>query len=308
MFVKSPLGWMNNYHARVTWSEKEDGFFDGAWNRQERTFDDPARAREFAQDLANKLGRKVRMRVFWGGDKKKRPKGYRGYTAHIRPNAGRLHYKKTKAAAAATAKRKQSDSRAAARTRRSTETAGQMRLFNGKLVRVPNPAEPPCAAGRKPVGQLTDRAKRYRANSPACLPDGPRRCAYCGSTRNVEVHHADGNENNGRRSNLVWACRSCNTAIGAAMKAAGVGRRTRQYNPEGATTLAQYAHAIGLICRHRDERAGLCSQSNDPEVLAAVRLIRDTPASTRRDFARQAAAGVRSRGRRRRGSDHDVPF
>ncbi len=92
---------------------------------------------------------------------------------------------------------------------------------------VPNPARP---GGRRDVELgVTDRALRYRAVRNA--PPAPRRCHYCGSRQNVEVEHVDGHEENTWPHNLSWACRSCNTKKGVAFRNAGVGRRTRQFNP-----------------------------------------------------------------------------
>lgn len=101
--------------------------------------------------------------------------------------------------------------------------------FLSRLFRVSNPA----CGGTRPVALITDRAKRYRANHPDCAPKGPKVCSFCGSRRNVEVHHIDGTEDNGRPSNLAWACCSCNTKIGVAHKKAGKGKRTKQFNPAG---------------------------------------------------------------------------
>ena len=96
-------------------------------------------------------------------------------------------------------------------------------------VYVPNPA----CGGRKPVELLTDRAKRYRANSPECLPRGPKRCALCGSKRNIVAMHMDGDEANLARKNLKWGCKSCNTKLGALFKKLGLGVPTNQFNPRG---------------------------------------------------------------------------
>jgi hypothetical protein len=94
--------------------------------------------------------------------------------------------------------------------------------------------------------QVTDRALRYRANSPERRPADPRECAFCGSNENVEVGHLDGHEENDDPRNLVWNCRSCNTRLGHIFKTLGIGRRTRQYNPgtQGAQSSEQYALAI----------------------------------------------------------------
>jgi hypothetical protein len=175
--------------------------------------------------------------------------------------------------------------------------------YRGRLVTLPNPSEP-CPQARKPVGQITDRAKRYRANQPACKPGGSKKCIYCGRRKNVEVHHLDGNEDNGKRTNLAWACRPCNTAIGAEFKKAGLGKRTRQYNPRkrrgrGDPAFTQFAWAVNVICRRRDEARGLCSRSSDPLTKQAVEIIRSTPLDVRRAYARRARS-------MRRGSE--VPF
>lgn len=179
------------------------------------------------------------------------------------------------------------------------------KVNGGEKIRVLHVANP--CGGRLPVQLITDRAKRYRANHPDCAPNGPKKCHFCGSGRNVVVHHVDGNEDNGAPANLEWACKSCNTRIGLAHKRAGKGRRTRQYNPKGAARPAisagQYAWAVTQICRKRDERKGECSRSNDEDVLRAVQMIRDTPASLRRQYA-AAARRARSRG----GRASEVPF
>ena len=85
---------------------------------------------------------------------------------------------------------------------------------------------------------------RYRANS--CPLPGERICCLCGSTRNVEVGHIDGHKENTEPENLIWTCRSCNTRLGALYKRIGLGRRTRQYNPEakGAASLGQWLAAV----------------------------------------------------------------
>jgi hypothetical protein len=182
--------------------------------------------------------------------------------------------------------------------------AERTKLYRGRRVAIVNPSVP--CGGRK-LGPVTDRAQRYRANSPACRPPGPKRCWLCGSTRNPTVHHLDGDETNTRPGNLGWACKSCNTALGIAFKKAGKGRPTRQYNPKRGKTphgFTQYAWAVGMICRKRDRAAGLCSNSNDPLVLDAVKIIRETPAATRRAYAKQAA----SRRGSSRGFLDEVPF
>ena len=120
---------------------------------------------------------------------------------------------------------------------------------------------PVCGASwRKAAHQITDRAKRYRANAPGCCPPPPRRCARCASTRFVVVDHKDGDESNGSPGNLRWLCKSCNTKLGKAMARAGMGKRTRQYNP-AARTLAQYAEAVMQHTRGRFDAGGETSRS-----------------------------------------------
>ena len=133
-------------------------------------------------------------------------------------------------------------------------------------------------AWRKPAADITDRAARYRASSPECRPLGPPICAFCGATLNVEVHHVDGHEMNAEPANLVWACRSCNVTIGITLRRAGLGRRTRQYNPaaQGARSLAQWVTAVLSM---KGEGA------MDPS--AAVELIHATPLELRSRFAQE---------------------
>src|SRR5437879_1505646 len=102
---------------------------------------------------------------------------------------------------------------------------------------------PLCGASwRKPAHEITDRARRYRANAPECRPPLPAHCALCGSARFLVIDHIDGDESNSSPDNLRWLCKSCNTRLGIAMARAGEGRHTRQYNP-GALTLAEYTQA-----------------------------------------------------------------
>ena len=125
---------------------------------------------------------------------------------------------------------------------------------------------------RKPAHQITDRAKRYRANTPECCPALPRICALCGSTRFVVIDHIDGDESNGAPRNLRWLCKSCNTRFGLALARAGFGKRTRQYNP-GARTLAQYTRAALQHARGQHDAGG--------------KIIHETPKEKREEFAAQ---------------------
>lgn len=148
---------------------------------------------------------------------------------------------------------------------------------------------------RKETRQVTDRAYRYRAN--AIPPPGPRLCCLCGSTRNVEVGHLNGHEEDSTPANLFWTCRSCNVRCGNALRRAGIGRLTHQYNPasEGAHNLGAWINAV-------------LSLKGDPggnmPVNEAVAMVRGTPPEDRSRFARE----IWNR-RRRRGTDRTtVPF
>ena len=82
---------------------------------------------------------------------------------------------------------------------------------------------------RKPVGEITDRAKRYRAQSNV---PGPKKCVICGKNPGkLDVMHLSGDESDGDSKNLAYGCRSCNGKLAAAWKRAGSPVRTRQYNP-----------------------------------------------------------------------------
>lgn len=146
--------------------------------------------------------------------------------------------------------------------------------------------------------QVTDRALRYRANEEP--PEGPQICAMCGSNHFVEIDHIDGFEEHGDPENLMWLCRSCNTRKGIAMRNAGLGRRTHQYNPSGgAKNLGQWLQAVGAITPHIDR--GDRGLSSDMKVSDAVAMIRATPQWKRSEFAQQ----LNKHKRRRR---DEVPF
>jgi hypothetical protein len=89
----------------------------------------------------------------------------------------------------------------------------------------------------KPVSQITDRAKRMRANRVHKLR---KRCEECGSRKNLGVGHRDGDESNNRPSNLFTQCKSCNGKQAARDIKAGRGVRTRQYNPNGLVKGERY--------------------------------------------------------------------
>jgi hypothetical protein len=108
------------------------------------------------------------------------------------------------------------------------------------------------------------------------------------------VAHVDSREENNSPENLAWTCRSCNTKTANVAKKAGLGRRTRQYNPSGngARTLGAYVNAIQSM---KGEAGG------NMDVAAAVDLIHNTPQPTRSKFAKEIWA-------RRRMSASEVPF
>lgn len=87
----------------------------------------------------------------------------------------------------------------------------------------------------KSASEITDRAKRYRANSETS--DWPRVCMFCGSTDDLQVDHLDGFEENGEAENLMMLCRSCNQLKSAVYVEQGLGRRTVQYNPGAVSRL-----------------------------------------------------------------------
>lgn len=105
----------------------------------------------------------------------------------------------------------------------------------------------------RPIEQISDRAKRYRANRPENRPKGPRVCGYCASRRNVGVDHINGLEEDCSPENLIYACKSCNAAKGHLFKVKGLGRRVMQYNPSKRTagpkrvSMAQYEAAIKVM-------------------------------------------------------------
>lgn len=131
---------------------------------------------------------------------------------------------------------------------------------------------------RKPVAQISDRAKRYRANR--CKRLG-KFCEQCGSKQNLGIGHRDGNESNNRPDNLGTLCKSCNGKQAFLDKKAGRGVRTRQYNPKkkkrrknpGAKSLGEYVSAAVSHSRGAHDAAG--------------KLIHETPKARRRAFARE---------------------
>jgi len=172
-----------------------------------------------------------------------------------------------------------------------------LRRFRNPLW-IPNPA---VRAGRRPVELLTDRAKRYRANTAITQPE--RRCIYCGAPpargRRLEVEHIDGREANLSPENLGWTCRSCNTRKGAYFARRRAGRRTRQFNPRkkksvtGARTLAEYMETLNALHGYQSRFT----------LSEAIEKMHRTPPEDRSEFARE----IWER-RREHGTDRRVPF
>jgi hypothetical protein len=87
--------------------------------------------------------------------------------------------------------------------------------------------------------------------------------------------------------------------MGVVFKRAGLGRRTRQYNPstatDGAQTLGQWMNAV----------MSMKGQGGDMTVLDAVAMIHATPPDKRSRFAKQIWAKRRQHGTDKPGV---VPF
>ena len=143
---------------------------------------------------------------------------------------------------------------------------------------------------------MTDRALRYRAN--AHPPLGAKICCFCGSRSDIQIAHIDGEEAHNEPANLAWSCRSCNGRMAHTFKRAGIGRRTRQFNPStsGAANLAQWLTAV----------TSMKGQNNAMSVSDAVAIIHATPPARRSEFARQIWALRRERGTDR--PSDEVPF
>ncbi len=137
----------------------------------------------------------------------------------------------------------------------------------------------------KPASAITDRAKRYRANSETS--DWPRVCMFCGSTKDLQVDHLDGFEENGEAENLLMLCRSCNQLKSAIYKKAGLGRRTVQYNPGVFSRLFGSRETYRVHgAAHPESRAERAAQTR--EKLAQARL--DTALARKGEIEERRAA------------------
>ena len=159
------------------------------------------------------------------------------------------------------------------------------------------------------AGEVTDRAKRYRAQKNVT---GPKKCVLCGSRSDLGVMHLDGNEGHGEPANLAWGCRSCNQLLSHGFKRAGAGKRTAQYNPStGAPTFKQYAWAVSQGpggSHHGPYKGGGKFAPGAHDEAGAV--IHATPKHKRIEYA-QRIAGLKAKagtGGRRGGGDDAVPF
>jgi hypothetical protein len=144
------------------------------------------------------------------------------------------------------------------------------------------------------AGEVTDRAKRYRAQKNVT---GPKKCVLCGSRSDLGVMHLDGNEAHGEAANLAWGCRSCNQLLSHGFKRAGAGKRTAQYNPSsGVPSFEQYAWAVSNHSRGAHDEGGV--------------VIHATPKHKRIEYASRIAGikAERGTGGRRGGGDDAVPF
>jgi hypothetical protein len=114
----------------------------------------------------------------------------------------------------------------------------------------------------------------------------------------VEVGHLDGHEENTAPRNLFWTCRRCNVLCANALQRAGIGRRTRQYNPQsdGAKTLGQWLTAV----------TSMKGESDRMPVSDAVAMIHATPPEARSQFGKEIWKLRRAHGTDRHTSD--VPF
>jgi hypothetical protein len=127
--------------------------------------------------------------------------------------------------------------------------------------------------------KVTDRAQRYRANRN--IPGKQKHCFACGKPRPRDVHHIDGRENNGDPSNLTRACRSCNVRIANVMRRAGLGTKTRQYNPKRAGGHA--AHSLGAYLTAVE----ILNGKQPGNMSSAVRTLQATSEAQRSEYARR---------------------
>ncbi len=144
----------------------------------------------------------------------------------------------------------------------------------------------------KRAKNISDRGLRYRATANA--PAGPRLCGYCGNPKIMGIDHIDGREENSDGRNLIYACKSCNTAKGLAFRKLGRGRLTSQTNPGGykgggAKSMEQYVLAL----------LSMKGQSDAFSHGDAVEMLHDTSAAKRSKYAKEIWAKRSGGGRER---------
>jgi len=129
----------------------------------------------------------------------------------------------------------------------------------------------------KSSSEITDRAKRYRANQHA--PE-QKHCFACGAKNPRTVHHINGDESDFSAKNLTRACQSCNVRIANVMRKAGLGVKTRQYNPKKKagkrSSFGTYKYAVSVA---GGQLAG--------DVDEAYKIIYETPPATRTEYAKR---------------------
>lgn len=138
------------------------------------------------------------------------------------------------------------------------------------------------------AAQITDRAKRYRAQGAVT---GKKICVICRrKPKRIDVMHLDGNESHGEKENLAYGCRSCNAKLAAAFKSIGAGRPTNQYNPaSGVPSFQQYAWAVS-------------QQKHSGEHGEFGAIIHRTPKRYRTEYAKRI---LREAGRKRQEAHED---
>ena len=128
----------------------------------------------------------------------------------------------------------------------------------------------------KPAREITDRAKRYRANRNP--PPGRRICNFC-ARRPVDIDHVNGNEADDSPANKIFLCRPCNTQKGVVQARNRIGVRTRQYNPWKMPTFAQFKEGAAILL-------GFAPGN----VAHATELVRQTPPEKRAEYAEKIEA------------------
>jgi uncharacterized protein YlaI len=194
---------------------------------------------------------------------------------------------------------------------------------------------------RTPARQITDRAKRYRANRNP--PPGRKKCQFCASRKNVDIDHVSGHEADDSPANKMFLCRSCNTRKGIMQARNRIGTRTRQFNPQPAPSFAAYCRAARILVGENPGDVGAATatiQATTPERRAAFAdriaasnpaptfeqyihgvvshqrgardeggaIIHATPPALRSRYAGEIAAIKQKRGTNRRPAREEVPF